>query len=92
MGYDGETTMNETTVVPLREATLLPGQPNRPVIEMLERFIERAKRGEIAAVALVIVTPAGGTTHAWEIGDSTWPPIVGAVSMLHHAMVADIHD
>jgi hypothetical protein len=76
------------TIIPIRGATLvLPGEPNQPVIALLEKLIERARHGEVTALAVVVVTPAGGTTHAWEIGDTTWPPIVGAVAMLHHAML-----
>jgi len=56
------------TVVSLKGAPI-PGVANPDVIEMLERLLEEAKRGEIVALGYALVGPASQRT-GWRGGDN----------------------
>lgn len=53
-------------VVALRgSAAVAQGQSEPEVVEALEDYLERAKRGEIVALCLVGVSPAGNVVTAY---------------------------
>ena len=48
----------------------VPGEVNPVLIEMLETLLDRAKRGEVVAVAYAAVTANGDGASAWEQSDT----------------------
>jgi hypothetical protein len=62
----------------------VPGEPEKGVVEILETLLERAKRGEIAAVAYATCSPAYTLATGWEGASGTRQQISCAVSLLNH--------
>lgn len=61
---------------------LTPPQWHRDVVEVLEDFLQRAKRGEVRDVAVVAVTRTGGVSTAFAGGGQRFQLIAGAHLLL----------
>ena len=57
------------------------------VIETLERFLERARDGEITAVAIAALTPDSNSIHAYS-QQMNGLPLLGACNLLQHDLAA----
>lgn len=66
--------MSGEIVRPFGPSVLAP-EPDKDVVELLERWLDRARRGEIVAVAVAGVAPNRDITTEWHGG-------AGANSML----------
>lgn len=80
--------MDEPKVTKLTPIYNVPGTPNETVIEMLETMLERAKAGEVQAIALATVEhdDATGTSFCYE---NHFARLIGAVAMLQHRIIID---
>lgn len=58
------------------------------VIERLEEVLERARAGEISAVAIATVYSDGGAGCSWSETDNYWT-MLGSISRLQHRMNAE---
>lgn len=58
-------------------------EPVESVVARLEELIERAKKGEVVAVAFACVCQGGTTMEGWGCGDrQPVAPILGAIEVL----------
>jgi hypothetical protein len=64
-------------------AVLAPRPPAEGVVPILEDMLERARRGEIASVAVVFVEPDGSTGNAFEGGPRPLT-MLGAIARMTH--------
>jgi hypothetical protein len=66
-------------------SNLVPLQaiPNQDIIQKLERLLEKAREGEIQAVACVGLLPSNGSHHVmWSMGNRSVIELVGALESL----------
>ena len=76
-------------VVALGSRSTLPG-PHKDVVDKLERALEKAKRGEIRAIAIASVLGNGAAGASYDSGDlSDWPTLLGSVMLLQQRMLTD---
>jgi hypothetical protein len=59
---------------------------NEDVIAMLEEALERARAGEIAAIAIAAVLDDGGIARSWSKSNPVGP-LLGAVTYLQYDLV-----
>lgn len=65
------------------------GTPEPAVIELLEKLLADAKRGNIQAIAIAGVRVGGLTTQAWEQGDGpNRHPLMASISYLQASFAA----
>jgi hypothetical protein len=57
------------------------------VVALLESYLEQARRGEIIAIAIAGVSPEFATVTG-SSGAEAFAPLVGAVAVLQHRMLA----
>ena len=72
-------------VVGLR-GTPIPGarEPMQDVVETLEKYLEKARDGQIRGVAFVFYSADDGVTTGWSVGDSDNRLLLsGAATLLH---------
>jgi hypothetical protein len=62
-----------------------PEKISAEAVDMLEHYLQRAKNGEITAVAIVAIEPNGSATHQATSSDH-WVALLGAVTRLLHRM------
>jgi len=62
----------------------VPGEVNPVLIDMLETLLDRAKRGEVVAVAYAAVTAIGEGTTAWEQNDTMTNPLAAPILALQY--------
>ena len=67
------------------------GVPNDDCIKLLERWLQRAKHGEIQQVACVGTTANGCTTQAFHINDD-FPSLIGAMSYASWRLNQDYYE
>lgn len=72
---------SETNVVPLTPGRLLKGEPDPNVIELLEKFLEQARRGEVDGIAIAASRPNDMTATAFWFGNCGHR-LTAAVSMV----------
>lgn len=77
-------TAHLTDIMPLLRRTKMREQ----VIESLEATLERARNGQVVAVAIVEQTPDGGTYNHWSLGDNL-NIVLGGVARLMMALYND---
>jgi hypothetical protein len=63
---------------------------SRDVVEVLERCLELARRGDFTAVAVAAVYVDGGGYKCWSEGDEA-NALVGAVALLEHRLAEQIN-
>lgn len=71
-------------MAPLREITCEP--PNETIVPLLESLIERAKSGELSAVAVALVDREGCTGQEWSKLHS-FGTMIGSVATLQHRLI-----
>jgi len=59
----------------------------KEIVEMLEAWLDRAKNGELAIVAVAAALPDGSISSSYSKGDHYWH-LLGAVADLQHRLVA----
>lgn len=72
---------------------------NKDVIELLTEELERAKRGELVAVAVCGVSPGDGLTtgttyQGYAVNADTpfpWPRLLAAVTVAHHRLSSGMY-
>ena len=57
-------------------------QVNQDVVDLLEKELERAKKGEVQGIGIAAVNSDYSFTTAYETGDNL--TLIGAVSVLNH--------
>lgn len=62
--------------------------PNRETVEFLESLVERAKTGDIKAIAIGMITDADGAVTCYVTSNRKFS-LIGAVSWLHQRLVND---
>lgn len=62
--------------------------PNRETVEFLESLVERAKTGDIKAVAIAMITEADGAVTCYVSSNRKFS-LIGAVSWLHQRLLND---
>ena len=65
-----------------------PG-PNENVIEILQKTLKEAERGEIVAVAITMINAAGFVGVRFDTGNCGMSELVGGVTVLQHDLIAD---
>lgn len=72
-------------VVPLYGAAPPSGEPDQEIVEMLERYLDQAKRGEIDGLAVALSRPNGNGLTEWVCnrGDATHTLHSSAVRLAH---------
>jgi hypothetical protein len=73
----------------IREVQFGKPQQNEDVIRTLEEWLERARSGEICAVAIAGVKRGGSVSTEWKGASGGWyHHLVSAASVLQHRIVA----
>lgn len=67
-------------------------EPDQMVIDMLEDLLERAKVGDVQALAYAHVAPGGAVANGWEGTGASVHSLGFAVSVLHHRYYSGLHD
>lgn len=80
------------SVVPMRPGIEPAGLPVQSVIDVLEKALEQAKRGEIIAVGIAEITAAGKAGTFARGGSGTRFSLLGAVACLSHDIIKDWGD
>lgn len=62
----------------------IPGEPVADVVERLETLLERAKAGEVVAIAFALLRPDGLVTTGWEVPDGERLRMAPGVMILAH--------
>jgi short subunit fatty acids transporter len=75
--------MSENNVVPLGRV-VATNEPVQSVIEELEMLLERARAGEVRAIAYVVVDGGGASTTCWDIGTVKAAVLVGGIARLQY--------
>ena len=76
-------------VVPLRKDGVVPERDGEPtVLGMLEEWTERARRGDIVAIAIAGVRPNGAVTTSFDNPDRWHHHLVSGVATLMHRLHA----
>lgn len=70
-------------VVPLNPGQVVTGEPNHDIVEMLERYLEEARKGEIVGLAIAFARPNDVTATAFWYGEAGHK-LTAAVAMLNH--------
>ena len=60
---------------------------NSRVCGILAEMLERAKAGEITAIAIATVAPDLGTGSAFTLGDGTLAELLGSISLMTHRIM-----
>lgn len=68
----------------------VPGEPEPGVVEALEYLLERAKRGDLTAVAYATVALSGAQATGWAGGSGTRHPLASTIMMLNHRYAAGL--
>ena len=78
-----------SNVSKLNEHVRIPHEPNPKVIALLESMLAEAKRGEIFAIALSIVSADGGTSSGVSIpaGIGVTSKMLGALERLKYRLM-----
>lgn len=61
---------------------------NDKVVKIIEDLLERAKKGEIVAVAIATIMPDLSTGSAYTLGDSTIAELLGAISIMNYRIIS----
>ena len=77
------------TVVAFKGMTA-PGEPVPEVVEMLEELLERAKAGDVRALAYATVDGDLGTTNSWFREHGTGLQLTTCIGVLHWKALAVI--
>jgi hypothetical protein len=64
------------------------GEPSREIVETLSDLLERAKRGEISAIAYATIAPSGSCGTGWDGIQGTRNPLSSVIMMLQHRYAA----
>lgn len=67
---------------------ILPNEPNPRVVALLEAELEKAKRGDIKAVAIATIDSDGCGDGYWA-HQSSYFSLIGAVARLQQRLVSD---
>lgn len=73
-----------SNIVSLDKGALPPGEPDQEIIEILERYLSEARRGEITAVAIAVARPNEYTATQWCGASGTKFQLGHAISLLNH--------
>lgn len=65
-------------------STVLPGEPNPEIIEDLEGLLERARSGELRALAYTTLGAQNTIGTGWAGSDGSRYPLGAAIGMLFH--------
>jgi hypothetical protein len=57
-------------------------QASKEIIDLMEEMLERAKRGEVTALALVALAPNDHSITAWRQGQHSMFTVVGLIDIL----------
>jgi hypothetical protein len=71
-------------IVPFRLVQSAPAEPDADLIAVLEALLERAKAGELAAIAYAAVDKEHSLATGWEGISGTRYSIATALAILHH--------
>lgn len=81
--------MSNVVAIPGYEGEIrAPGEPNPDVVRVLERYLERAKAGDIVAVAIAGVRHDGANTSIWASDGGLTNALISSVAMLDHRVLA----
>ena len=72
-------------VVALQPGRVLPGQADQAIVEMLERFLGEARRGEVDGIAVAISRPNNVTCTGFWFGEAGHK-LTAATAMLNHTV------
>lgn len=70
-------------------AGIAVGKAEPTVVEMLEKYLEEARRGEIIAVGLVIARPNNRVSFPWRCPGHSGHLIVAGCEYLKHDLLCD---
>lgn len=70
----------------ITNAHLGTGEPCKDVIELLEKLLEEAKRGEITGIATALVFANNNVGHNWSSGCASGDAMMLATHSLHTDM------
>jgi hypothetical protein len=81
-------------IVPIWEGVEIPNQAgaSNQVITALELALERARRGELTAIAMVAVMPSRNVYRSWSRGLCDRATLIGAIESMKHEMIAEWFD
>ncbi|RJQ38262.1 MAG: hypothetical protein C4555_05205 [Dehalococcoidia bacterium] len=68
------------TIIAFPSDLPVPGEPDPEIVEVLEEYLEMAKRGEITGFAAAIISTNGTMRTGWQSRD--WAAITAAVGTL----------
>lgn len=74
-------------VVALHGAAVATYEPCSDVIDLLERYLEEARRGEISGIVLGVVAGNSSISTEWASGRADSHFMVAASSMLNHRLL-----
>ncbi len=74
----------DSKVVPLRAGPVATGAAHPDVIELLERLLAEAQRGEITGIAVAHVDGGDMLMTNWAQGNSTVSRLVGVAALLQY--------
>jgi hypothetical protein len=74
----------------LHGAVINTGEPCKGVIEMLEEYLEEARRGEIVGLGLAAVQGNGDVVTDWAPGRAHRHFLVAGVNLLAHKITAEV--
>lgn len=67
---------------------VVAGEPSPDIIQTLEMLLDRAKRGELSAIAYATVSPSGTKGTGWDGIQGTRDPLSSVIMMLQHRYAA----
>ena len=70
----------------------ISNEPDQMVIDLLEDLLERAKAGDVQALAYANVAPGGAVASGWEGAGASVHSLGFAVSVLHHRYYSGLYD
>lgn len=73
-------------ILPLRD-NVSSRLDNSKVIELLEKTLGEARRGEVSAVAICIVRPGGNLANDWQSCDDNAFHLLAALNYLEYDMI-----
>jgi hypothetical protein len=79
--------MKKSAEIKAIHGAIIKGQPDPEIVSLLERLLEKAKSGDIRALAYATHDGDDLVMFGWEHG-SFFHHMVASVSMLNHAVIS----
>lgn len=76
-------------VVPF-SGSIVPGEPDPDIIEVVEDLLDEAKSGKLRGIAFGAVKTGNALSTGWVGSDGTRDSLSTSVTLLHHRFVATI--